>query len=113
MIRRDVIKLIIASLASDPLAATAQRPFIGALSPAARPTQFNSSVYASFSLGMRELGYVEGKDYSIEWRFANGDYARLPELANELIALKVDVLFATSTAAILAAHNATNRIPIS
>ena len=112
MIRRDVIKLIIASLASDPLAATAQRPFIGALSPAARPTQFNSSSYDSFSLGMRELGYVEGKDYSIEWRFANGDYARLPELANELIALKVDVLFATSTAAILAAHNATNSIPI-
>jgi putative tryptophan/tyrosine transport system substrate-binding protein len=61
---------------------------------------------------MRELGYVEGKNYSIEWRFAEGDYARLPELANELIALKVDVLFATSTAAILAAHKATTTTPI-
>ena len=114
MRRRDFVKYVVASLSACPLAATAQRsiPVIGALSPAARPTQFNSSVYASFSLGMRELGYVEGKDYSIEWPFANGDYARLPELANELIALKVDVLFATSTAAILAAHNATNSIPI-
>ena len=114
MRRRDFVKYVVASLSAYPFAATAQRsiPVIGALSPAARPTQFNSSVYASFSLGMRELGYVEGKDYSIEWRFADGDYARLPELANELIALKVDVLFATSTAAILAAHYATNSIPI-
>jgi ABC-type uncharacterized transport system substrate-binding protein len=61
---------------------------------------------------MRELGYVEGKDYLIEWRFAGGDYARLPELAKELIALKVNVLFATSTAAILAAHKETNSVPI-
>jgi putative ABC transport system substrate-binding protein len=61
---------------------------------------------------MRELGYVEGKDYSIEWRFANGDYARLPELANELVELKVNVIFATSTPSILAVHKATTSIPI-
>jgi putative tryptophan/tyrosine transport system substrate-binding protein len=87
MIRRDFIKLIIASLASHPLAATAQRsiPVIGALSPAARPAQFDSTIYHGFSQGMRELGYVEGKDYLIEWRFADGDYARLPELAKELV----------------------------
>jgi len=114
MIRRDVIKPIIASLASDPLAATAQRaiPVIGALSPAARPAQFDTSFYVGFLQGMREVGYVEGKDYLIEWRFAGGDYTRLSELANELIALKVDVLFATSTAAILAAHKATTSVPI-
>jgi putative tryptophan/tyrosine transport system substrate-binding protein len=114
MIRRDFIKSIIASLAFEPLAATAQRtiPVIGALSPAVRPPQFETSFYGAFSQGMRELGYVEGKDYLIEWRFAGGDYARLPELANELIALKVNVLFATSTASILAAHKATTSIPI-
>ena len=67
---------------------------------------------SGFLRGMRELGYVEGTDYSIEWRFAGGDYARLPELANELITLNVDVLFATSTASILAAHKATTSIPI-
>src|SRR4029077_1858170 len=107
-------KLVVASLSAYPLAATAQRstPVIGALSPATRPTPFNSSVYAAFSLGMHELGYVEGKDYSIEWRFADGDYERLPELASELVRLKVNVIFATSTPSILAAHKATTSIPI-
>jgi hypothetical protein len=59
MKRRDFIKFIIASLASHPLAATAQRsiPIIGALSPAARPAQFNSSIYDGFLQGMRELDF--------------------------------------------------------
>jgi len=61
---------------------------------------------------MRELGYVEGKDYSIEWRFADGDYARLPELTNELVGLKINVLFATSTPAVEAAHKVTTTVPI-
>lgn len=114
MRRRDVVKLILTSLAFDPLAAKAQRamPIIGALSPAVHPAQFETSIYMGFLQGMRELGYVEGKDYLIEWRFAGGDYARLPEMANELIALKIRVLFATSTASILAAAKATVNIPI-
>ena len=113
MIRRDFIKFIIASLASHPLAATAQRsiPVIGALSPAARPAQFDSSIYDGFLQGMRELGYVERKDHLIEWRFADGDYVRLPELANELVGLKVNVLFATSTPAVEAAHKVTTHHP--
>ena len=114
MIRRDLIKLVVASLSAYPFAATAQRsiPIIGVLSPAVRPTTFSSSIYAAFSQGLRELGYVEGKDYSIEWRFANGDYARLPELANELVESKVNVIFATSAPSILAVHKATTSIPI-
>ena len=114
MIRRDLIKLVVASLSAYPFAATAQRsiPIIGVLSPAVRPTKFSSSIYGAFSQGMRELGYVEGKDYSIEWRFANGDYARLPELANELVESKVNVIFATSAPSILAVHKATTSIPI-
>jgi putative ABC transport system substrate-binding protein len=113
MIRRDFIRLIVASLASSPIAAMAQRsiPVIGALSPAARPAQFESSIYAGFSQGMRELGYTEGKDYLVEWRFAEGDYTRLPALANELVALKVTVLFGTSSPSILATHAATTTIP--
>jgi hypothetical protein len=65
MMRRDFIKFIISSLALHPLAAAAQRqvPIVGALSPAARPAQFESSVYASFPLGMRELGYAAAKDF--------------------------------------------------
>ena len=114
MIRRDLIKLVVASLSAYPFAATAQRsiPIIGVLSPAVRPTKFSSSIYGAFSQGMRELGYVEGKDYSIEWRFANGDYARLPELANELVESKVNVIFATSAPSILAVHKATTSVPI-
>jgi putative ABC transport system substrate-binding protein len=114
MIRRDFIKIVITSLASYPIAATAQRsiPVVGALSPAARPAQFDSGIYAGFYQGMRELGYTDGKDYLIEWRFAEGDYTRLPALANDLVALDVKVLFATSTASVLAAHAATTTIPI-
>ena len=114
MIRRDFIKLMITSLASYPIAAAAQRsiPVVGALSPAAHPAQFDSTAYAGFYQGMGELGYTEGKDYLIEWRFAEGDYTRLPALANDLVALNVKVLFATSTASILAAHAATTTIPI-
>ena len=114
MIRRDLIKLVVASLSAYPFATTAQRsiPIIGVLSPAVRPTKFSSSIYGAFSQGMREVGYVERKDYSIEWRFANGDYARLPELANELVESKVNVIFATSAPSILAVHKATTSIPI-
>ena len=46
---------------------------------------------------MREFGYVEGKNLEIEWRFADGDYGRLPALANQLIQSKVDVLVVDST----------------
>ena len=93
--------------------AVAQRaiPVIGALSPADR-SALDTSIYAGFSLGMRELGYEEGKDYLLEWRFAGGDYERLPELAKELIGRKVSVIFATSTAAVQAAHKVTTTIPI-
>ncbi len=114
MIRRDFIKLIITSLASYPIAATAQRsiPVVGALSPSAHPATFDSGVYAGFLQGMHELGYTEGKDYLLEWRFAEGDYTRLPALAKDLVTLNVKVLFATSTASILAAHAATTTIPI-
>jgi putative ABC transport system substrate-binding protein len=114
MTRRQFIKFVVASLSACPLAATAQKsiPVIGVLSPALRPTAWGSSIYAAFSESMRKLGYTEGKDYSIEWRFANGDYARLPELANELVGSKVNVIFATSTPSIIAAHRATTSIPI-
>ncbi len=61
---------------------------------------------------MRDLGYVEGKNLLLEWRFADGDVGRLPTLAAELVALKVDVLVAVAHDAAIASQHATTTIPI-
>jgi putative ABC transport system substrate-binding protein len=61
---------------------------------------------------MRELGYLEGKNLTIDWRFAEGKVERLPALANELVALKPDVIVAGATPSVQAAHRATTTIPI-
>jgi len=62
--------------------------------------------------GLRDLGYVEGKNIVIEYRSAEGNYDRLPELAAELVRLKPDVLVTSATPATLAAKQATTTIPI-
>src|SRR5262249_48584577 len=61
---------------------------------------------------LRELGYVEGQNISVEYRWAEGRYERLPDLAAELVRLKVDVIFTTGTPATNAAKQATKTIPI-
>ena len=68
--------------------------------------------YGPFTRGMLELGYIEGKNLVIEWRSAEGKYERLPELAAELVRLKVDVLVTGATTATLAAQKSTTTIPI-
>jgi putative ABC transport system substrate-binding protein len=66
-----------------------------------------------FKAGMRELDYVEGRDYTIEYRFLqDGNLARLPALAAELLALKVDLIVSSGTPSAVAAHNASREIPI-
>jgi putative ABC transport system substrate-binding protein len=65
-----------------------------------------------FRQGLRELGYVEGKNIVIEWRYAEGKFDRLPDLAAELVRLKVDVIFVGSTPGALAAKKATQITPI-
>ena len=70
------------------------------------------SIYGPFTQGMRELGYVEGKNLTIEWRSAEGKAERLPELAAELVQLKLDVLATQATPAALAAQKATTTLPI-
>jgi putative ABC transport system substrate-binding protein len=66
----------------------------------------------AFRAGLSELGYVEGRDIHIEWRWADGDYERLPALAGELVRLKVDVLVTAGTKATLGAKKATTTVPI-
>jgi putative ABC transport system substrate-binding protein len=66
----------------------------------------------AFLTGMRELGYVEGKNLVVEWRFADGNLERLPDLAADLVRLKVDVIVAVASGAIGAAQKATTTIPI-
>jgi putative ABC transport system substrate-binding protein len=80
---------------------------------------FDAGTFSSASLrieafrsGLRELGYVEGRNILIEYRFAEGNLNRLPDLAEALVRLKVDVIVARSTPVIRAAKNATTTIPI-
>ena len=66
----------------------------------------------SFRQGLRALGHIEGQNIVIEFRHTDGKFEQLPDVAAELVRLKVDVLVATTTNAALAAKNATRTIPI-
>jgi putative ABC transport system substrate-binding protein len=106
------IPLLLGGLFS-PLAAEAQQaakvPRIGylGLNRAAAP-----HLGEAFLQGLRDLGYVEGRNVVIEYRDAEGKSERLPALAAELVALKVDVIVAPSTPQALAAKQATRTLPI-
>ena len=104
--------LIVAPLASLAQAQgkVARIGFLGARS---RSTPSNPDIYyEGFLQGMRELGYVEGRNLVIEWRFAEGKYERLPGLAAELVKLKPDVLVCHATPPAQALQRATSTIPI-
>ena len=95
--------------------AHAQRPVtvarIGFLSPASPAGGWDIRLQA-FRDGLRELGYVEGKNLQLEVRWGEGNLERLPALATELVQLKVDVIVAASSPAVVAARQATRTIPI-
>src|SRR5262249_40093838 len=73
---------------------------------------FNAARIETFQQELRELGYVEGKNISVEYRYAEGQFDRLPDLAAELVQLKVDLIIAIGDPAILAAKQATKTTPI-
>jgi putative tryptophan/tyrosine transport system substrate-binding protein len=85
---------------------------IGVLTPAGHSTASARTLALALPASLRELGYVEGQNLTIEQRFADGKLDRLPGLARELVQLRLDVLFANSPVAVEAAKHATSTIPI-
>jgi putative ABC transport system substrate-binding protein len=104
------------SLLTVPLAAEAQPlakgPRIGVLSPGFPPAPSVPSPILPFIQGLRDLGYMEGQTIAFEYRYAEGNLDRLPDLAAELVRLPVDMLVVAGIASALAAKHATTTLPI-
>src|SRR5262245_27525264 len=111
MRRREFLRLV-AGVGAWPIAAMAQQSKahrVGALLLGLADAE---SFRAELREGLRGAGYVEGQDLHFEFRSAAGDLAVLPKLAEELVALRVDVIVALFTPCALAAQRATRDIPI-
>ena len=113
-IRRREFVVTLGSAASWPLVARAQQAgriarigFLGAATASGYARQVEG-----FRLGLRDLGYVEGTNIVIEYRWAEGNYARLPKLAAELARSNVDVIVTHGTPGALAAKQATETVPV-
>jgi putative tryptophan/tyrosine transport system substrate-binding protein len=110
--RREFITLL-GFAAAWPLAARGQQAkiahigFLGLVSSSS-----HASRVAAFRAGLRDLGWIEGRNLLIEFRWAEGNYDRLPALAEELLGLNIDVLVTHGAAGALAAKKATSTIPI-
>src|SRR5215470_19944301 len=107
--------LIIAFLGGVAIAEAQQPkkvPRIGYLVSVSRSSTREVGQVEAFRQGLRELGYVEGQNIAIEYRYAEGVEERLPNLAADLVQLNVDVIFVTGTTGTQAAKRATKTIPI-
>jgi putative ABC transport system substrate-binding protein len=116
--RRQLVAIAGAAIAAPQWAfsqaPTRGKPWrIGYLAVRSRPTPASpDAYYEAFVRGLRELGYVEGKNIVIEWRFADGRPENLPRLAEELVKLNLDVLVTHSTPAAQVVQRATRSIPV-
>jgi putative ABC transport system substrate-binding protein len=112
MIRREFITLLGGAAAAWPLAANAQQP-----APTARVGVLTASpptpgMLNAFREGMRERGYIEGQNLSIDVRWPQGSFEQNPSVAADLASANVEVIIAWATPAVIAARRATSAIPI-
>ena len=114
MRRRDFVALLGGSVAAWPLAARAQQPTkiprVGLLSTFS-PSE-TRPWHQALRQGLRDLGWVEGENISIEYRYAEGRLDRLPGLASDLVRFQVDLIFTDTTSPALAVKYATRTIPV-
>ena len=112
--RRAFMRALVGAGLEAPLAAAAQQPErvyrIGMVERT--PIGTNAANVQAFQQGLRELGYVEGEHFVLEYRSADGQDQRFPDLASELARLKVDLILTRGTPAALAVKNATGTIPV-
>ncbi len=85
---------------------------IGFMAQIARPDPIESHFFGAIPRGLRDLGYVEGKSFAMDWRFAGGDVSALPKLAAELVKTNPDVITTAGTLSAVAMRKATDSIPV-
>ena len=114
MHRRDFIRVVAGSAVTWPVAARAQQPgkifrigYLGVSSPSLEPHYVEA-----FRQKLHDLGHVEGRNIAIDYKWAEGQDDRLPNLASELVSLNPDVIVTTGTPGAIAAMRATKTIPI-
>ena len=114
--RREFITVLGGAAAAWPIAARAQQTAkvsrIGFVAGGGRPPSLESSLYAGFAQGMRELGYIEGKDFTIDYRFAEGQYERFRAIGAEFARLRVDIILVGASFAVPAMREANPSTPI-
>src|SRR6516225_3802596 len=113
MRRREFIRLSSSTLVAWPLAARAQQPampVVGFMMAGSRAALRDG--IAGFEAGLKEMGFIEGQNLALEYRFAEGQFERFPAFASDLVHHRASVIAASSPQAALAAKQATATIPV-